>query len=236
MTPALPSDSLSPEELRRLFDASGPIYNRVDALGSFGTGLRYRQDALGRAGLQPGMQVIDVACGTGLMSLAACRQTQGNVRIIGIDPSPGMLAQAPGQLPVELRKGAASALPVDAASSDFLMLGYALRHLEDWPAAFAEFVRVLRPGGRLLILEITRPSRRFGRLLFHAYFGGILPALGLMATGRLEAWRLYRYYWRSMLLAHSPETVVQALTQAGFTDVIHGLRHGFLSEYTAIRS
>jgi demethylmenaquinone methyltransferase/2-methoxy-6-polyprenyl-1,4-benzoquinol methylase len=235
MTPIRPATTLPSDELRRLFDAGAPIYNRVDALGSFGTGLRYRQDALGRAGLQPGRQVIDVACGTGLMSLAAIRQTQGNVRIVGVDPSPGMLGYAPVQLPLELRKGSAAALPVDSASSDFLMMGYALRHVPDWPAAFAEFARVLRPGGRLLILELTCPSHRFGRLVFHSYFGGFLPALGFVATGRAQAWRLYRYYWRSMVFARSPESVVQTLAQAGFCDVTHNLRHGFLSEYTAIR-
>jgi len=235
MTPTLPSNALPSEDLRRLFDASAPIYNRVDALGSFGTGLRYRQDALGRAGLKPGMQVIDVACGTGLMSLAATRQTQGHVRIVGVDPSPGMLAHVPAHLPGELRKGTATALPVETASADFLMMGYALRHVEDWPAAFAEFSRVLRPGGRLLILEITCPSHRLARGFFHAYFGGFLPALGCLVTGRSQAWHLYRYYWRSMVRARPPGTVVQTLAHAGFTDVAHVARHGFLSEYTAVR-
>jgi demethylmenaquinone methyltransferase/2-methoxy-6-polyprenyl-1,4-benzoquinol methylase len=235
MTPSSPTARLPSDELRRLFDASAVVYNRVDALGSFGTGLRYRRDALGRAGLQPGMQVLDVACGTGLMSLAACRLTQGNLKIIGVDPSPGMLAHAPNQLPIELRPGSASSLPVDAASSDFLMMGYALRHLDDWPKAFADFARVLRPGGRLLILELTYPSNRLGRWLFHAYFGGILPALGFLATARPQAWRLYRYYWRSMIHARPPETVLETLSRAGFATVAHTTRHGFLSEYTAVR-
>lgn len=235
MTPTLPTVPLPSDDLRRLFDASAAVYNRVDALGSLGTGLSYRRDALDRAGLQPGMQVVDVACGTGLMSLAACRLTQGNLKIIGVDPSSGMLAHAPNQFPIELRPGSASALPVEAVSSDFLMMGYALRHLDDWPAAFAEFARVLRPGGRLLILELTYPSNRLGRLLFHAYFGGVLPALGFLATARPQAWRLYRYYWRSMIHARPPKTVVETLSRAGFTGIAHAARHGFLSEYTAVR-
>jgi len=235
MTPTSPTARLPSDQLRRLFDTSAAIYNRVDALGSFGTGLRYRRDALERAGLQPGMRVVDVACGTGLMSLAACRLTQGNLQITGVDPSPGMLAHAPSQLPIELRQGTASSLPMNTASSDFLMMGYALRHVDDWAAAFTEFARVLRPGGRLLMLELTCPSNRLGRGLFHAYFGGILPALGFLATARPQAWRLYRYYWRSMIHARPPETVVETLSRAGFTNVAHVARHGFLSEYTAVR-
>jgi demethylmenaquinone methyltransferase/2-methoxy-6-polyprenyl-1,4-benzoquinol methylase len=236
MNPSSPTARQPSDELRRLFDASAALYNRVDALGSFGTGLRYRRDALGRAGLQPGMRVVDVACGTGLMSLAAFRLTQNNLKIIGVDPSPGMMSRVPNQLPIELRQGTASSLPVDSGRGDFLMMGYALRHVDDWRVAFAEFARILRPGGRLLILELTCPRNHLGRLLFHAYFGGILPALGFLATARPQAWRLYRYYWRSMVQARPPKTVVETLSCAGFTDVAHSTRHGFLSEYTAVRS
>jgi demethylmenaquinone methyltransferase/2-methoxy-6-polyprenyl-1,4-benzoquinol methylase len=227
------SMALSPAQLRQLFDDSAGIYDRVDALGSCGRGLIYRQEALRRAGLRPGARVLDVACGTGLMSLAASRQTRGQVTLIGVDPSPGMSAQARAKLPLEIHEGVAEALPVPDASFDFVMMGYALRHVTDWDRAFGEFARVLRPGGCVLLLEITRPAGLAGRIVFDNYFGGVLPAVGLLATRQTRAWRLYRYYWRTMAAARPPATVLAALGPAGFAEAAHTLTFGCLSEYTA---
>jgi len=113
------------------------------------------------------------------------------------------------------------------------MMGYALRHVPDWNRAFNEFARVLRPGSRLLLLEITRPASRGGQIVFDGYFGGVLPALGCLCTGRLRAWQLYRYYWRTMAAARPAAAVFAALVQAGFVEVRHKVHYGCLSEYTA---
>jgi demethylmenaquinone methyltransferase/2-methoxy-6-polyprenyl-1,4-benzoquinol methylase len=225
--------ALPPAQLRQLFDDSAGIYDRVDALGSFGRGLIYRQEALGRAGLQPGARVLDVACGTGLMSLAASRLTHGKVTLVGVDPSPGMSARARAKLPLEFHEGVAEALPMPDAAFDFVMMGYALRHVTDWDRAFHEFARVLRPGGRLLLLEITRPAKGAGKFFFDNYFGGLLPAVGWLATGQSRAWRLYRYYWRTMKTARPPAAVLAALGSAGFTGAAHHRTFGTLSEFTA---
>jgi demethylmenaquinone methyltransferase/2-methoxy-6-polyprenyl-1,4-benzoquinol methylase len=233
MSPGHSPSALDPTQLRQLFDDSAGIYDRVDALGSGGRGLRYRQEALGRAGLQPGARVLDVACGTGLMSLAASRLTQGRIKLVGVDPSPGMSARACIKLPIEFHEGVAESLPVSVAGFDFLMMGYALRHVPDWNRAFREFSRVLRPGGRLLLLEITRPESRSGQFIFDVYFGSILPLLGFLVTGKFSAWRLYRYYWRTMAAARPPAAVFAALGVAGFTEVRHKLQYGCMSEYTA---
>jgi demethylmenaquinone methyltransferase/2-methoxy-6-polyprenyl-1,4-benzoquinol methylase len=233
MSTDLTSAALDPTKLRQLFDDSAGIYDRVDALGSCGRGVLYRQEALGRAGLQPGAQVLDVACGTGLMSLAATRLTQGRITLVGVDPSPGMSALARAKLPIEFHEGVAEALPVPDAAFDFVMMGYALRHVPDWTRAFREFARVLRPGGRVVLLEITRPTSHGGKMVFDGYFGGMLPVLGLLATGQLRAWRLYRYYWRTMAAAHPPAAVFAALNQAGFAAARHRLKYGCMSEYTA---
>jgi len=235
MSTDLTSAALDAAQLRQLFDDSAGIYDRVDALGSGGRGLRYRQEALGRAGLQPGARVLDVACGTGLMSLAASRLTEGRVTLVGVDPSPGMSARARAKLPMEFHEGVAESLPVPAAAFDFVMMGYALRHVPDWTRAFREFARVLRPGGRVVLLEITRPASRGGKMVFDGYFGGVLPVLGLLATGQLRAWRLYRYYWRTMAAARRPAAVLAALEQAGFAASRHRLQYGCMSEYTAKR-
>jgi demethylmenaquinone methyltransferase/2-methoxy-6-polyprenyl-1,4-benzoquinol methylase len=225
--------ALDPAQLRQLFDDSAAIYDRVDALGSGGRGVRYRQEALGRAGLQPNARVLDVACGTGLMSLAASRLTHGQVTLVGVDPSPGMSARARAKLSIEFHEGVAEALPVADAAFDFVMMGYALRHVPDWNRAFHEFARVLRPGGRVVLLEITRPASRSGKIIFDGYFGSVLPVLGLLFTGRLNAWRLYRYYWRTMAAARPPAAIIAALEQAGFVAARHTLKYGCMSEYTA---
>ncbi len=225
--------ALDSAQLRQLFDESAGIYDRVDALGSGGRGLLYRQEALARAGLQPGARVLDVACGTGLMSEAAIRLTRGQVTLVGVDPSPGMSARARAKLPLEFHEGVAESLPVPDAAFDLVMMGYALRHVPDWNRAFREFARVLRPDGRVVLLEITRPEGRLGKIFFDGYFGGVLPALGGLITGRLSAWRLYRYYWRTMAVARPPAAVLAALDQVGFALAAHRLKYGCLSEYTA---
>ncbi len=228
--------ALDPAQLRQLFDESAGIYDRVDALGSGGRGLLYRQEALARAGLQPGARVLDVACGTGLMSEAATRQTRGQISLVGVDPSPGMSARARAKMQLEFHEGVAESLPVPDAAFDLVMMGYALRHVPDWNRAFREFARVLRPDGRVVVLEITRPAGPAGRILFDGYFGGVLPALGWLVTGRRNAWRLYRYYWRTMAAARPPAAVLAALDQAGFALATHRLKYGCLSEYTARKS
>ena len=226
--------ALDPAQLRQLFNDTAGVYDRVDVVGSFGRALPYRTQALERAGLKPGARVLDVACGTGLMSLAALRATGGKVTLTGVDPSPGMAAHARARVTMEFHEGIAEALPVPDAAFDFLMMGYALRHVPDWDIAFREFARVLRPGGRLLILELTKPQNIFGRALFHAYFGWLLPVLGCIVSGNRGAWRLYRYYWRTMDHARPPSQVVAALQRAGLA--AEQATYGPFTEITAVRN
>src|SRR5262249_28682073 len=146
--------------VRGMFDATAPDYERVERLLAWGTGSWYRRQALRRAGLSSGMQVLDVGTGTGLLAREALALCGATGTVVGVDPSPGMMAQA--HLPrVSLLQGRAEALPCGAATQDFVCMGYALRHLSDLDQALAEFQRVLRPGGRMLMLEITRPRGAF---------------------------------------------------------------------------
>lgn len=147
--------------LRGIFDATAPDYDRIERLLALGSGPWYRRSALKRAGIAAGDEVLDVGIGTGLVAREASLLIGPGSRLVGVDPSPGMLCEVtlPG---IELFGGRAEALPQSDASSDFLSMGYALRHIADVNAAFAEFFRVLRPGGRLLILEITKPKGTVG--------------------------------------------------------------------------
>jgi demethylmenaquinone methyltransferase / 2-methoxy-6-polyprenyl-1,4-benzoquinol methylase len=220
--------------LRRMFDDTAPDYERIERLMAFGSGPWYRRSALQRAGLSAGATVLDVGIGTGLVAREALRLVGAQGRLIGIDPSPGMLSQV--RLPgVPLLQGRAEALPVADASADFLSLGYALRHLADVGAAFAEFHRVLRPGGRLLVLEITRPAGKLASVLLKGYMRLAVPALAQIVARRNHSPELWRYYWDTIEACIPPQQVMQALRNAGFTDVQRHVQLGVFSEYTATR-
>src|SRR5690606_8600251 len=113
-----------------LFDSTALDYDRIERLMSFGSGSWYRRDALRRAGIGRGSAVLDVGCGTGLLAREAAKLIGPTGRLVGVDPSPGMMAQA--NLPqCRLVEGIAESLPVEDASFDFVTMGYALRHVGD---------------------------------------------------------------------------------------------------------
>ncbi len=221
--------------LRQIFDDTARDYDRIESILAFGTGPWYRRQALQRAGLGAGMQVVDVGVGTGLLARQAMRLIGAQGRLIGVDPSAGMLSQAllPG---VQLIQGRAEALPCAAASADFLSLGYALRHVSDVDAAFAEFHRVLRPGGRLLLLEITQPRSRVAISLLKAYMRVVVPAIAKVVARGADSAKLWRYYWDTIDACIAPADVIKALQRAGFTQVQRHVELGIFSEYSAVRA
>ena len=141
-----------------LFDRTAGDYDRVERAMAFGTGSLYRRRALRRAGLTPGMFVVDVGVGTGLVAREAAHLVGDATHVTGVDPSSGMVEQAKVPAGVRLMSGSAEAIPLPNAAADFVSMGYALRHISDLTVAFREFWRVLRPGGIICVLEITRPE------------------------------------------------------------------------------
>jgi demethylmenaquinone methyltransferase/2-methoxy-6-polyprenyl-1,4-benzoquinol methylase len=221
--------------LQRIFDETAPDYDRIERVLALGTGSWYRRNALQRAGLAAGAQVIDVGIGTGLVAREALALIGPSGRIIGVDPSQGMMGEVslPG---VELVNGRAEALPQADASCDFLSMGYALRHIADLSAAFSEFHRVLRPGGRLLVLEITKPAGRMATLLLKAYMRTAVPLIARVVARRNDTSKLWRYYWDTIEACVTPDTVLAALRAAGFQDVKRYVELGIFSEYTAVKA
>lgn len=136
---------------------------------------------------------------------------------------------------VRLLAGSAEALPAaDAdADADFLRMGYALRHIGNLSAAFAEFHRVLRPGGRLCVLEITQPERPLPRLLLKAYLCIAMPAVAAVVARHRDMPDLMRYYCATIAACVPPRVILGALDQAGSVDVNRGVEHGVFSEYRA---
>jgi demethylmenaquinone methyltransferase/2-methoxy-6-polyprenyl-1,4-benzoquinol methylase len=215
----------------RLFDASAPDYDRVDRLLALGSGSRYRRAALLRAGLAPGMRMLDVAAGTGLVAREAVRIVGDSRDVVGVDPSAGMMAAAGGGL--ALVQGRAEQLPFADRTFDFLALGYALRHLADLAATFREFRRVLRPGGRLLLLEITPPKGALARAALRMYMRGMVPWMSRAVARRPETPLLYRYYWDTIEACVPPAGVLETLRAAGFSGADRIVKLGIFSEFRA---
>lgn len=228
----------SPETKRRyvgrIFDQTAGEYDRIEGMMALGTGPWYRRQALGRAGLRPGMRCLDVAAGTGLVAREAVRIVGDRGEVVGVDPSTGMLAEAARSLAVRLVVGRAEQLPFADNSFDFVSMGYALRHLADVGAAFREFARVLRPGGVACVLEITRPRGRVSAAIMKCYMRGVVPALARMTSriARARQKELWAYYWDTIDACVDPETLQRSMSACGFADVARNVELGLFYEYT----
>jgi len=221
--------------LRRIFDDGARDYDHVERLLSLGKGSQYRREALVRAGLGAGMRVLDVAVGTGLVAREAIGLTGDPRLVFGLDPSPGMMRQAVESLKIAAVLGVGEQIPLASGQFDFLSMGYGLRHLADLARAFSEFFRVLRPGGRLCVLEITAPDNRIARMVLRGHMRCVVPLLTRLTTGRANSQLLWQYYWDTIEACVRPQTVMDGLRNAGFDCVQRHEVFGIFSEYTAIK-
>lgn len=214
-----------------LFDGAAKHYDFVDGVLAFGSGSSYRRQSLVRAGLRRGMSLLDVATGTGQVARAALGILGDPRAVVGVDPNGPMLAEARRRLPIALVRGTAEALPFAAERFDFLSMGFALRHVADLEIAFAECLRVLKPGGQVLLLEVTRPRSTAVRILVRLYLERVVP-LVMRATGRSgQAGLLMKYYWATIAECVPAETILAVMRESGFVDVDRKVLGGMLSEY-----
>jgi demethylmenaquinone methyltransferase/2-methoxy-6-polyprenyl-1,4-benzoquinol methylase len=219
--------------VRQLFDRTASDYDRIERVMALGLGSGYRRSALKRAGLLPGMRVLDIGVGTGLTARQAADLVGASGSVTGIDPSSGMIQRAKVPAGVELLIGSAEAIPAASATADFLCMGYALRHIADMSAAFLEFMRVLKPGGRICILEITRPQGRVPRAVLKAYMRGIVPILAGILGENPDSPKLMRYYWDTIDACAAPNEILDTISEAGFVEVHRCVELGIFSEYCA---
>ena len=215
--------------VRNLFNRTAGAYDGINTVLSFGSGAWYRRKVL-REG---GMRVLDVAVGTGLLAREAARITGRDEDVIGLDLSEGMLAVARRSLRIPLVQARAEVLPLADASMDMLTMGYALRHVADLVGTFAEYRRVLRPDGRVLLLELGRPESRAGYAVAKAWLGGVVPALSRLAGA--EARTLMRYYWDTIDGCVPAEEIVRCLTAAGLDGAVCKTELGLFRAYSAVR-
>lgn len=221
-----------------MFDSTAEDYDRMEHILGFGTGGWYRGQALERAGLKHGMRVVDVGVGTGLVAKEAARIVGQPSLVTGVDPSPGMMTNAKVPEGVSLVEGKAEHIPFSDNHFDFLSMGYALRHISDLSVAFKEFHRVMKPGAKLCLLEITCPESAWGRFLLKVYMKGLVPMLALLVGRKKNTRKLWRYYWDTIEACVPPAQVLATLEAAGFTNVrrhieVKGM--SILAEYQATK-
>jgi demethylmenaquinone methyltransferase/2-methoxy-6-polyprenyl-1,4-benzoquinol methylase len=219
--------------IRQLFDRTARDYDCINAWMSLNRGETYRRDAMVRAGVQPGQRVLDCACGTGVMAVHAQTLVGIDGEVIALDPSLPMLGVAADRGARNRVAAVAERLPLPDACVDVITMGYALRHVADLGVTFAEFRRILKPGGRLLILELVPPVTRVGRLFAKLYLKHLVPTLASLVTRSDESRRLMRYYWDTVERCLPPNAVLEAISDAGFSDVKREVQFGILTEYAA---
>jgi demethylmenaquinone methyltransferase/2-methoxy-6-polyprenyl-1,4-benzoquinol methylase len=212
------SGSLAPNEVRRLFDRIAPVYDAMNRVMTVGLDRSWRRLAV-EAVVQPGDRVLDACCGTGDLAIAAERE---GGHVTGLDFSPAMLERARRKsTTIEWVEGDMLALPFEDASFDAATVGFGVRNVVDLERGVAELRRVLRPGGRLAILEITQP-RGFLRPFFSLWFDRIVPLLGKVLPGG----KAYTYLPASVRRFPGAEELAALLERHGFEQVRFRLMGG----------
>ena len=198
-----------------LFNKTARHYNTIERIFGNG-GLWYRRFSLGRNGLGSGMKVLDVAIGTAAVAQGAARLVAPGGKVFGVDPSKGMLGEARKVFHGPLTRGVAEALPFKSNHFDFVTMGIALRHVPDLVAAFSEYLRVLKPGGKVWILEGHLPESKLGHALTRFAWKTVIPGLTLLFTRDRDAKVLMDYYWDTVEKCVPPETILASMRIAGF--------------------
>ena len=211
------SGSLSPDGVRAMFDRIAPVYDAMNRVMTMGLDRRWRR--LAAEVVRPGDRVLDAACGTGDLALEAERH---GGKVTGLDFSERMLERARAKSgSVEWVKGDVMALPYDEATFDAATVGFGIRNVSDLEGGLRELARVLRPGGRLAVLEITRP-RGLLRPFFRLWFDVLVPLAGKVLPGGSA----YTYLPASVRRFPGPDDLAGAMRRSGFENVRYRLLAG----------
>lgn len=223
----LPQGEEKVRRVRTMFDTIAPRYELTNTAMSLGLDRRWRRRTVRSLGLPAASLVLDVATGTGSLCEAALAE---GLQVVGVDFSSGMLAAARTAAP--LVQGDASALPIAARSVDGVVCGFGLRNFADLAAALGEMARVLRPGGRLGLLEVGDPAGRLTRAGYSVWFERVVPLVGGLLSDRAA----YEYLPASVSYLPSADELRELLCKAGFSGVNRRLLSGGLSQlYCATR-
>ncbi len=209
---ALPRGSEKVTTVDAMFDRIAPRYDLVNRVMTFGLDVRWRRRTVRSLALPAGSRVLDLACGTGDLSRELLRQ---GLVAVGVDRSAGMLAAHRGRSPVV--RGDALELGVRTGSVDGLVCGFALRNFVELEPFLAEAHRVVRPGGRIALLEVDVPGNRLVRAGHRVYFQRVVPIVGGLLSDRSA----YRYLPKSAAYLPPRARLIELLGRAGFTMVEH---------------
>ena len=221
--------TLAPDAVRTMFDRIAPVYDAMNRIMTAGLDVRWRR-LTAAAVVRPGDSVLDAACGTG--DLAIADRKAGAAMVTGLDFSERMLARARRKAPLEWVRGDLLALPFPDGSFDAVTVGFGVRNVADLELALRELRRVLRPGGRLAILEITQPRGPL-KPFFRLWFDGVVPLLGKVLPGGSA----YAYLPASVKRFPTAEALADALRASGFADVRFRLLGGsIVALHTAVAS
>jgi demethylmenaquinone methyltransferase/2-methoxy-6-polyprenyl-1,4-benzoquinol methylase len=205
------SGRLAPDAVRSMFDRISPVYDAMNRTMTMGLDQRWRRATVA-AVVQPGDRVLDACCGTGDLAVAAL---QAGATVTGLDFSERMLERARRKSDeIDWVQGDAEKLPFEDATFDAATVGFGVRNLADLERGLAELRRVLRPGGRVAILEITKPSGLLAPF-YRLWFDGLVPLLGKVLPGGSA----YTYLPASVRRFPGPDQLAGLLRGAGFEDV-----------------
>lgn len=220
-TDELPEGEEKVAAVRDMFDAIAPKYDRLNRIISFRLDVRWRKRALKQLALPSGSSVLDLASGTGDMCIDL---TKAGLRPFSMDLSYGMLAADRSGVPrvqTDILR-----LPVPDASVDGVTCGFALRNLLDLGDFFTELARVVRPGGRIALLDVSTPPNRVLRFGNNTYFGKVVPKIGAL----LSDGAAYSYLPKSVAYLPEPGELLSMLHAAGFADATHQQLSGGLTQ------
>lgn len=214
------------ERVARMFDSIAADYDRLNHLMSLGIDRSWRRKALKQI-VEPGkvQRILDAACGTGDFSIAIARKAESGSSVAGVDLSEKMLEVMQDKLcreglqdRVRIRQGNCERLPFESGCFDRVTIAFGIRNVENRETALKEFLRVLKPGGKLVILELSEPSLPFVRKLYNLYFDHILPLIGGLVSGDRVS---YRYLPASVHAFPSPARWMGTMSACGFRNVSH---------------
>jgi demethylmenaquinone methyltransferase/2-methoxy-6-polyprenyl-1,4-benzoquinol methylase len=218
-----PPGTLEAAQVRAMFDRIAGLYDVMNTLMTAGLHHRWRDRAVTLAAFGPGSHVIDVATGTGDLAIALARAVAPDGEVVACDFSEEMLARARAKAPaLRFEWADALALPYASDRFDAATVGFGARNFSDLRAGIAEMVRVVRPGGRVVILEITRPTREPLASFYRGWFDRIVPALGRIAGDSAA----YSYLPNSVKRFPAPRELAAVMESCGLRAISYILTAG----------
>jgi demethylmenaquinone methyltransferase/2-methoxy-6-polyprenyl-1,4-benzoquinol methylase len=208
--------SKDPDEVSGMFDHVAPGYDRTNAVLSVGNTALWRIATTRAIDPKPGERILDIACGTGTSTLPLAR---AGATVVGVDFSPQMIAEAQKRHPkIEFREADAMKLPFGDDEFDAVTISFGLRNVQEPKQALAEMYRVLKPGGRLVVCEFSKPPRALLRAGYYAYLRVVAPAIVGITSSNPDA---YKYLVESIRDWPDQATLSQWIRGVGFTRVAH---------------